>query len=367
LSGKITAATPGVVTLGRARRARRIAAAAVYGGGGIGLVGAGVAGVLVNQARQARRAIPRASTPAPVSDGTYRTEQDGVPVVLAVLGDSTAAGYGVALPRETTGALLAAGLAEVVERPVQLVCAAAVGARSEGLHAQVSRVLAEDPDVAVVMIGSNDVTNRIRTAEAVGHLDLAVRRLIEHGVEVVVGTCPDLGTVEPIPHPLRWLARRLSRQLAAAQTIAVVEAGARSVSLGDLLGPEFASSPAEMFSADRFHPSATGYAAAAAALLPSVATALGVSEPSEDRPQAARAEAVLPLADAAVEAAETAGTEVTRTELAGRERGARGRWAALRHRIRRFTTEPTDPQPDHQVVDREPVEASAPDRVEPTR
>ena len=67
-----------------------------------------------------------------------------------------------------------------------------------------------------------------------------------------------------------------SRQLAAAQTIAVVEAGGRTVSLGDLLGPEFAASPAEMFSADRFHPSVAGYASAAAVLLPSVCAALGL-------------------------------------------------------------------------------------------
>ncbi|MFD0540601.1 hypothetical protein ACFQY7_49175 [Actinomadura luteofluorescens] len=54
--------------------------------------------------------------------------------------------------------------------------------------------------------------------------------------------------------PLRWFARRASRQLAAAQTIAVVERGGRSVSLGDLLGHEFAADPLAMFSEDRYHP-----------------------------------------------------------------------------------------------------------------
>ena len=39
----------------------------------------------------------------------------------------------------------------------------------------------------------------------------------------------------------RLLARKWSRDLAAAQTVAVVEAGGRTVSLGDLLGPEFAA------------------------------------------------------------------------------------------------------------------------------
>ena len=63
------------------------------------------------------------------------------------------------------------------------------------------------------------------------HLSEAVRTLRDAGVEVVVGTCPDLGTVRPIPPPLRQVARAWSRRLAAAKTIAVVEQGGRTVSL----------------------------------------------------------------------------------------------------------------------------------------
>ena len=81
----------------------------------------------------------------------------------------------------------------------------------------------------------------------------------EAGVAVVVGTCPDLGTVKPIAPPLKQVARSWSRRLAAAQTIAVVEAGGRSVSLGSILGPEFAAAPALLFGPDQFHPSADGY------------------------------------------------------------------------------------------------------------
>ena len=63
-----------------------------------------------------------------------------------------------------------------------------------------------------------------------------MRRLRDAGAEVVVGTCPDLGTIEPIAPPLRQVARLWSRRLAAAQTIATVEAGGRTVSLGSVLG-----------------------------------------------------------------------------------------------------------------------------------
>ena len=87
-----------------------------------------------------------------------------------------------------------------------------------------------------------------------------MRALIAEDCEVVVGTCPDLGTIRPIAQPLRVLARRWSRQLAAAQTIAVVAEGGRTVSLGSVLGPSFATDHG-LFSSDEFHPSAAGYAA----------------------------------------------------------------------------------------------------------
>ena len=58
-----------------------------------------------------------------------------------------------------------------------------------------------------------------RARLAVRYLVDAVRTLRDAGCEVVVGTCPDLGTIRPIQPPLRWLARRWSRQLAAAQTV----------------------------------------------------------------------------------------------------------------------------------------------------
>jgi len=329
----------------RASKVRRVAVTAAYGGGSVGLATAAAYGVLVGQAALARRWIPRHSVTPPPCDGVYGGDRPGVPLVLGVLGDSSAAGLGADLPRETPAALLAVGLSELVGRPVRVVCVARVGAQSADLHDQAARVLAEQPDIVVIMVGGNDVTHQVRPAVAVQHLGQVVRRLREEGSEVVVGTCPDLGTIEPVKPPLRWLARRWSRNLAAVQTVTVVEAGGRTVSLGDLLGPEFARDPG-LFAADRFHPSASGYAAAAAALLPSLVAALAPDEPAPAT-SAARGEVVLPLVEAAVEAADTAGAEVTATEVGGRERGRGGRWAALRHRIRLAPRTPADPAPEH--------------------
>jgi lysophospholipase L1-like esterase len=312
------------------QRARRIARVAAIGTGATVAATVATGGVLLGQARQARRTIPMAEAPPPRCDGTYGAKFPGPPLTMVILGDSSAAGYGVHRRRETPGALLATGLSRRLHRPVRLHRYAVVGSLSAGLKPQVESALEVEPDIAVILIGGNDVTNRTPPALAVRYLVDAVRTLRAAGCEVVVGTCPDLGAIRPIQPPLRWLARRWSRQLAAAQTVAVVEAGGSTVSLGDMLGPRFAAEPARMFAWDRFHPSAEGYAVAAAALLPTVLSALGAGQ--ERRAAAALGEGVRSLPEAAHEAARHAGTEVSGTQVRGRDRGPGGRWAQLRRR-----------------------------------
>jgi lysophospholipase L1-like esterase len=304
----------------------------MYGGGGLGVAGAALVTVLREEARSARRRVEARRAPAdpPTGNGVYGSSR-GKPLVLTVLGDSSAVGLGVQKVQQTPGVLLASALAELAERPVRLVRLAVSGAVSERLAAQVDLALAEHPDVAVIMIGANDVTSRARPATSVRHLADAVRRLVGAGCQVVVGTCPDLGTIRPIRQPLRLLARRWSRQLAAAQTIAVVAEGGRTVSLGSVLGPTFASDRT-MFSSDEFHPSAAGYAAAAAVLLPSVADSLGVWPAAADRGLRMRRDTVRPVAQAAARAAGRTGTEVQATEVRGADHGPRGPWARLRRR-----------------------------------
>jgi lysophospholipase L1-like esterase len=317
---------------GKARAAKRLAQAAAFGGGGLGLIGATLYGVLTAEAEYAKRVIgPMRYYPTPGS-GLYG-RYPGHPITFAMLGDSSAAGYGTDSPDETPGVMLASGLTDLAERPVRLVDVSKTGAKSSDLAQQVDAALQAGPHVAVILIGANDVKAQMSPSVSVRLLSAAVRRLRAANCEVVVGTCPDLGVVPTMMPPLRQFARAWSHRLAAAQTIAVVEAGGRTVSLGSLLGPTFKADPL-MWGRDNFHPSAIGYAAASAALLPSVAAAMGVGAESFVHPESFRGEKILPIADAAVQAARTAGTEVVATEVAGRSRGPRGRWAELRHRRR---------------------------------
>ena len=63
------------------------------------------------------------------------------------------------------------------------------------------------------------------------------------GREVVVGTCPDLGALQPVPQPLRELGRQASRRLAFAQREVVVRNGGYAVSLAAVVGPVLRGPP----------------------------------------------------------------------------------------------------------------------------
>jgi lysophospholipase L1-like esterase len=309
---------------------------AAYGGGAVTAVGLATVGVLLGQAEAARRIIPIAQSPAPRANGVYGSRFPGEPLSLVVLGDSTAAGFGVTRARQTPAALIATGLTRRLERPVHLRNLAMVGATTAQMMVQIDDAVELAPDIAVIMVGANDVTRWIGQTAAVRLLADGVRQLRAVGTRVVVGTCPDLGAVQPIRPPLRWVARALSRQMAAAQTVAVVEAGGSTVSLGNLLGPTFAAQPQRLFALDRFHPSAEGYALAASVLLPTVVSVLQApAAPVEAQPGRTHrpADGVRSLPQAAVEAARHAGTEVSAVRVDGRDRGPAGRWAQLRRRV----------------------------------
>ncbi|MDI2031860.1 SGNH/GDSL hydrolase family protein [Saccharopolyspora sp. TS4A08] len=250
-----------------------------------GLSGAAY-GLLNGQAGHARRVIGPPIAEPLRADGVHlpsgvgpvpRGEvPEGVrPLELAVLGDSSAAGLGASFPSELPGVGVARGLAEELDGPVSLSTHAIVGATTQELSEQVDAVLRRPPDVVLIIIGANDVTSKLPVSRCAELLGEQVRRIVEEGVPVVVGTCPDLGAIRPIPQPLRSVASRWSLALARAQRRSVEINGGYAVPLADLLSPEFLARPAEFFSPDRFHPSGAGYEAAAEILLPVVCIAVG--------------------------------------------------------------------------------------------
>ena len=132
------------------------------------------------------------------------------------------------------------------------------------------------PDVSVILIGGNDITARNGLSASASRLGEAVQTLVDSGSKVVVGTCPDLGVIQPVPQPLRSIMHAWSLRLAALQAHQVRSAGGIPVPLSETLTPELRDRPDHFFSADQFHPNSAGYELAAAILLPPTLIALEI-------------------------------------------------------------------------------------------
>lgn len=225
-----------------------------------------------------RRLQPQRVARRTAPSGVFGGENAGTELRLVLMGDSLAVGYGSEDEAQTVGVILATRLASASERPVRLDNLAEVGAESIDLIAQLVAVrrLPSPPDVAVIIVGTNDAMRLRPLVNALRPLSATILELRRAGAHVVLATCPDLGTIRSLFEPLRSFAHSVSRLLATSQTIVALRAGARTVSLADALGPLFRREPDSMFSdLDRLHPSGLGYARAAEVMLPSVLAAAG--------------------------------------------------------------------------------------------
>jgi lysophospholipase L1-like esterase len=203
------------------------------------------------------------------------------PLRMVLLGDSTALGVGVDAVEDTVGGQLARMLADAGGK-VSLSTVAVSGARCADLATQVARAqLGTQPNLAVILVGTNDATHLVRPGEAAAALATAVRRLRDAGTAVVVGTCPDLGALRAVAPPLRQIVGWYGRRVARAQASAARAAGASVVDLAAQVGPVFRAD-AGMLCQDGFHPSADGYRVMAYALFPDLATAANLSSPVKD-------------------------------------------------------------------------------------
>lgn len=217
----------------------------------------------------------------PQGDGVFRPdgsrvtdgEPAGRPLSLVMLGDSTSVGYGVRTADELPGVIVARGLAGHLGRPVRLSSHGLTGARTADLPRQLELCSADDPAIVVILIGGNDLRDRVPPWRSAAQLGDAVGSLTGRGVPVVVGTCPDFGVITAIPQPLRSVLSTWSLRLAALQERAVQAAGGRPVALARLVSPQFVGHP-DFFAADRFHPSGAGYGRAMEVIVPAAITEL---------------------------------------------------------------------------------------------
>ena len=183
-----------------------------------------------------------------------------------VLGDSLAFGTGAARPEDTLGSRLTRALRDA-GTATELSVLAVPGATSLGLADQVQRAAASDADLALLVIGANDITRQVPADRSAAALGAAVRTLRDRGTAVLVVPTPDLSSVAWVPPAFRAVVAGICDQLRARQTLAAQASGGVVAPVGPGLAARFAADP-PLFSADPFHPSAAGYALVAGALAP---------------------------------------------------------------------------------------------------
>jgi lysophospholipase L1-like esterase len=224
------------------------------------LLGAGaLATTLAAEIMAARRHrfVP-AHPPLEIS-GTIGPE-DGDPLTLVVLGDSSVAGVGADAAEDT----LTYGVAKALSDRYR-VSLHALGVSGSRLANVVSQQLPQveglEPDMVLVCVGTNDVTHGTTLREARRQLRLLVDGLAEFApdAKVIVSGLPPAETAVAFHRPLRdliglraLLFTRLYRAELAPHGISVFD-------IAKLTKSAF-HGKREMFSADMFHPSSAGYA-----------------------------------------------------------------------------------------------------------
>lgn len=190
---------------------------------------------------------------------------------LALLGDSIAYGIGATRVADTLGARLADDLAGV-GFPATTRVFAVPGSRSADLAGQVGRAGPWRPDIAVLIVGANDLARAVPVDRAAAALRTAIRELRAIGAKIVVMPAPDLSVVPIVPAVMRGLVQGWSALLREAQVAITLAEGGRVADADPAVAAAFARDRS-LFSQDRFHPSSAGYALIARTLVPAVRAA----------------------------------------------------------------------------------------------
>ena len=219
--------------------------------------------ILFVQGRRVRRETPRLAPAGGPLDGIIPGAH---PLRLLIAGESTAVGVGVTTHETGLAGQTARALAALTGRGVSWRVLGRSGASAHHLVAEFIEPGAPiDADVVVVALGVNDTISLSSVGLWVTALDALLRgvRASSPDAVVVLSGVPPMQVFPVFPVPLRQVLGLRARVLDRA----AVRWAARHAAVAHV--PQLANAPADvraMFCADRFHPSALGYARWGAAL-----------------------------------------------------------------------------------------------------
>ncbi len=173
--------------------------------------------VLVAQAVTTRARMPRLPEAAGRREGALGR---GSGLRLLIAGDSSAAGVGVADQHDALAGHLTRALAARVRRRIHWQLIARSGITSAQCAALLDEAGPITADIAVLVLGVNDVVDQVPSQRAVAAREALANRLRNaHGVaHVVFAPLPPVHQFPGLPQPLRWFAgadaRRHDRAMA---------------------------------------------------------------------------------------------------------------------------------------------------------
>ncbi len=185
----------------------------------------------------------------------FTTSTAGPPVRLLVVGESTAAGVGAATHEEAFTGALARALEERHGRQVRWTVHGENGARIRRLRHHVLPNLDVEADIAVLLVGVNDVIGRTPVPQWREDLAAVLDELTGQAELVVVTGIPGFETFPSLPRALAGYLDECGRALDDVAR----ELCAERASTVWIESPALDPAEGDAFARDGFHPSPVGY------------------------------------------------------------------------------------------------------------
>lgn len=200
-----------------------------------------------------RRTALRLPPATGAQSGLAGAGQDGAPLRLLLIGESTVAGVGVEAQEAALAGQLAQALATRLQRPVAWRACGENGITAgEACERLLPLALSEPADLVLLVFGVNDTTHLSSLAHWEDSLRALSRALSARGERVVFTGVPPIQHFSALP----WLLRRLLGLRAALLDAELRRISAQEGAQYARLELEFAE---EYLARDGYHPSALGY------------------------------------------------------------------------------------------------------------
>lgn len=174
---------------------------------------------------------------------------------FVMLGDSLAEGRGSDNYKTTPGVLISQILSRELNCRINYFNYAESGATSDKLVQQAADALRHNPDVVLILIGTNDVTSAKNLAGQLKYLEKSIRML--YPAKIYFVPCINLGQIRSIQSPLRHGLRIISSKYCESQSNLATSLGVSVIDSSEIL-KKFKYNRL-LFAADNYHPSSLGF------------------------------------------------------------------------------------------------------------